>query len=169
MAALLRTVLSAILITLPISQARAQGAQDKPRGERSTHPVRHRATFIFGRPGNADQVGTTVHIAALDTMRFKPSTVHVRPGETVRFIVTDVGKTPHEFVIGDRQEQLEHEQEMQAMPGMPRHDPNAISLAPGQTKTLIWKFSNTPGVVEYACHEPGHFAAGMIGRIYVKK
>ncbi len=166
---LLPIVLSAVLFTLPVSSALAQGTPAMSAVERGAQPSRHRVRFSFGQPGSAGQVQKTIHIAALDSMRFNPSTVHVRPGETVRFIVTDVGRIRHEFVIGDKQEQLEHEQEMHAMPGMPMHDPNGISLAPGQTKSLIWKFSDTPGVVEYACHEPGHFAAGMIGRIYVKK
>ncbi|MHB1529352.1 MAG: cupredoxin domain-containing protein [Acidiferrobacteraceae bacterium] len=168
MSALLPVALSVLLFTLPVSSALAQGTPDTPGGEHNAQPLsRHRTRFTFGQPGRAGQVQKTIHIFALDSMRFKPSTVRVRPGETVRFIVTDAGRIRHEFVIGDKQEQLEHDQEMRAMPNMPMHDPNGISLAPGQTKTLIWKFADTPGRVEYACHEPGHFAAGMIGRIYV--
>lgn len=165
MKTLLSIVLSAVLFSLPMSSALAQGTPDMPGMQR----VAHRVTFTFGEPGRADQVQKTIHIAALDTMRFNPAAAYVRPGETVRFVVTDMGRIRHEFVIGNKQEQLEHEQEMHAVPGMPMHDPNGISLAPGQTKSLIWTFADTPGVVEYACHEPGHFAAGMIGRIYVEK
>lgn len=164
-----RIALCAALLGSAMPLALAQGMPDMPGMEHGTHASPHEDKFTFGRPGKAGQVQKTIHITALDSMRFRPSTVQVHPGETVRFIVTNAGKLRHEFVIGDRREQTEHEKEMRAMPNMPMHDPNGISLAPGQTKTLIWQFAGTPGVVEYACHEPGHFAAGMIGRVYVGK
>lgn len=125
-------------------------------------------TFSFGHPGVAAKVDRTVKITALDTMRFVPATVRVKPGETVRFVVTDEGHLVHEFILGDRREQAEHEREMQRMGGMAMPDEaNGVTLQPGQTKTLIWTFGKA-GVVEYACHEPGHYAAGMVGKILVK-
>ena len=166
---LLRITLCVVLFGFTLPSALAQGMPDMPGMEHGAHAPSHEDKFTFGRPGKAGQVQKTIRITALDSMRFSPSTVQVRPGETVRFIVTNAGKVRHEFVIGDKREQIEHEKEMRAMPNMPMHDPNGISLAPGQTKTLIWQFADTPGVVEYACHEPGHFAAGMIGKIYVGK
>ena len=109
-----------------------------------------------------------IHIRALDTLRFDPARVVVSRGETVKFVVTNVGKLAHEFVIGDAAEQAAHEKEMQAMPGKSmKHDVNGISLPPGQTRTLVWTFTRD-GTVEYACHIPGHFAAGMVGKIIVK-
>ena len=54
--------------------------------------------------------------------------------------------------------------------GMPvgmRHDqPNSISLEPGETKELTWRFAGA-GTLEYACHEPGHYEGGMHGRLVV--
>ena len=124
--------------------------------------------FAFGHPGTAAKADRTVKITALDTMRFVPATVRVRPGETVRFVVTNEGKLVHEFILGDRREQAEHEREMQRMGGMAMPDEaNGVTLQPGQTKTLIWTFGKA-GVVEYACHQPGHYAAGMVGKILVK-
>ena len=124
--------------------------------------------FPFGHPGTAAGVDRTVRIAALDSMRFAPATLQVRAGETVRFIVTDQGQLIHEFVLGDRREQAEHEREMQRMGGMVMADEaNGVTLRPGQTKTLIWTFGKA-GEVEYACHQPGHYAAGMVGKILVK-
>ncbi len=120
----------------------------------------------FGQPGNAAQVDRTIKITALD-IRFDKTKLHVRTGETVRFIVINKGQLTHEFIIGDTQEQTEHEQEMQKMPGLDMpNEPNGIMLKPGQTKTLIWTFDQG-GVVEFACHVPGHFAAGMVGKILV--
>ncbi len=120
----------------------------------------------FGHPGKAAQVNHTIKITAMD-IRFDKVRLHVRAGETVRFIVTNKGQLTHEFIIGDARKQAEHEQEMQKMAGMVMPDEsNGITLKPGQTKTLIWTFGQK-GEVEFACHVPGHFAAGMVGKIFV--
>ncbi len=126
-----------------------------------------RGSFAFGEPGDARKVDRTIRIKALDTMRYDKRRLKVRAGETVRFIVTNTGKIRHEFVIGDAAEQREHEKEMQGMSGMVMPDEaNGISLAPGQTKSIVWQFAG-PGTVELACHEPGHYDAGMRSRIRV--
>ena len=120
----------------------------------------------FGYPGKAAQVDRTIQIATLD-IRFDNIRLLVRAGETVRFIVTNKGQLTHEFIIGNTLEQAEHEQEMQQMTDMDMPgEPNGITLKPGQTKTLIWTFG-LEGEVEIACHVPGHYAAGMVGKIFV--
>jgi uncharacterized cupredoxin-like copper-binding protein len=43
---------------------------------------------------------------------------------------------------------------------MKHKDPSTVSLAPGDTKNIIWKFENDETVV-FACNEVGHFEAGM--------
>ena len=122
----------------------------------------------FGHPGKTAQVDRTIQITAMD-IRFDKIRLHVRAGETVRFIVTNKGQLTHEFIIGDAREQVEHEKEMQQMAGMDMPDEsNGITLKPGQTKTLIWTFGQK-GEVEFACHVSGHFAAGMVGKISVNQ
>ena len=108
-----------------------------------------------------------IRITALD-IRFDKTQLSARSGETVRFIVTNKGRLTHEFTIGDAKEQAEHEKEMQRMDGKVMPDePNAMTLKPGETKTLIWTFGPKQ-VVEFACHVPGHYAAGMMGKISVR-
>jgi uncharacterized cupredoxin-like copper-binding protein len=120
----------------------------------------------FGHPGKAAQVDRTIRIITLDISMDK-TRLEVRAGETVSFIVTNNGQLAHEFIIGDAREQVEHEQEMQQMAGMDMPDEtNGITLKPGQTKTLIWTFGQK-GEVEFACHVPGHYSAGMVGKIFV--
>lgn len=47
------------------------------------------------------------------------------------------------------------------------HDlPNSITPQPGETSQLTWRFGDAASL-EYACHEPGHYEAGMRGRITV--
>lgn len=84
----------------------------------------------------------------------------------MRFEIVDRGALAHEFVIGDIAEQRAHDKEMAAMPDMPMDDPNGVSVAPGKTATLIWTFTR-PATLQYACHVPGHYAAGMVGQLNV--
>lgn len=120
-----------------------------------------------GRPGSAGRASRTIRVTALDTMRFDPQTIRVKAGETIRFVVTNKGKLPHEFVIGTPQEQKQHAEMMQKMPGMEHaDDENALTLAPGETKTLVWQFGQID-VAEIGCHEPGHYPAGMVAKVIV--
>lgn len=122
--------------------------------------------FAFGHPGAPGAHVRVIHIQALD-LSFEPKSITVQRGETVKFVITNKSPVTHEFVIGDPVLQTEHEKEMQTMPGMPMHDVNGVALPPGLTRELVWTFTRD-GVVEYACHVPGHFAAGMVGKIIIQ-
>ena len=121
-----------------------------------------------GQSGKLEKASRTIKIAALDTMRYDKENIRVKPGETVRFIVTNTGKIKHEFAIGTREEQLAHAEMMASMPDMKHEEGNAISLEPGETRELIWQFGKA-GAVAIACHLPGHFEAGMQARVNVRK
>jgi uncharacterized cupredoxin-like copper-binding protein len=82
-------------------------------------------------------------------------------GETVRFEVTNAGAIQHEFFIGDADAQAAHEAEMVEMGGMAHDELNGISVGPGETKELEHTFG-TPGEILIGCHEPGHYAGGMV-------
>jgi uncharacterized cupredoxin-like copper-binding protein len=124
------------------------------------HAVHGHAVSRAGQPGKASRVTRRIRMQALDTMRYAPEKLTVKSGQTVRFIVTDAGKLKHEFAIGDAEEQRQHAEMMKEMPDMKHDEGNAVSLEPGQTKELIWRFAK-PGNVEIACHIPGHYEAGM--------
>ena len=89
-------------------------------------------------------------------------------GEIITFVVTNSGAAVHEFVIGDAAVQDEHEEEMQGMEaGMPMGDePNALALAAGETTSITWHFTQA-GELQFACHQPGHYARGMVGTFTV--
>lgn len=125
-------------------------------------------TSAAGQVGSPDKVGRTIKITALDTMRYDKNSIRAKPGETIRFVVTNAGKIKHEFAIGTREEQQEHAEMMASMPDMKHEEGNAISLEPGETKELIWQFGKA-GSVEIACHLPGHYEAGMKAKVSVKK
>lgn len=121
-----------------------------------------------GQVGSLKKVGRTIKISTLDTMRYDKEIIRAKPGETVRFVVTNSGKIKHEFAIGTREEQLEHAEMMASMPDMEHDEGNAVTLEPGETRELIWQFGKA-GAVEIACHLPGHYEAGMKARVNVKK
>ena len=109
---------------------------------------------------------TTVQIKALDTLRFDPAAVTVRAGEKVRFVVTNAGKTDHEFVVGDKQVQMAHEDAMGSKSHMQMEALAALDLKPGETKEATVTFDK-PGVVMFGCHQPGHYKGGMVGTVTV--
>jgi uncharacterized cupredoxin-like copper-binding protein len=117
-----------------------------------------------GGPTTPDMASRTVAVSALDSMTFEPSGISADAGETITFVVTNAGAVVHEFTLGDAAMQQEHADQMEHMPGMAHDQPNSITLQPGETKHLTWHFGDAAGI-EYACHEPGHYEAGMRGRI----
>jgi uncharacterized cupredoxin-like copper-binding protein len=97
-------------------------------------------------------------------MTYEPRTIDVSAGQTVTFSVTNPGQAVHEFTIGNAAMQQEHADAMAHLPaGMPHDTPNSITLQPGETKELTWRFGDT-ATLQYACHQPGHYQAGMRGQ-----
>ena len=116
-----------------------------------------------------------VRVVMNDRFRYRPSSIMVRAGRRVTFAVTNAGKLPHEFTLGDRGTQLDHERQMQEMAptGVHVHDHThdsagggTLTVPPGETRRLTWTFEE-PGLVLYGCHVLGHWAAGMKGTIVV--
>ena len=106
---------------------------------------------------------TTDEVAARYS-NFNPEAITVDAGTTVRFTVTNGDPIAHEFIVGTRDEQLEHEEGTDES-----HDgaPGAASLEPGETEVVTYTFAR-PGSYEYACHLPGHYRYGMVGTVTVR-
>lgn len=121
----------------------------------------------FGVPGRPEAALRRIVVEAGDDMRFRPAHIRVRRGETVTFVVRNRGTQTHEFVLGGARELAEHAELMRRYPDMEHSDPNMLRLAPGQEGALTWTFTRA-GRVEFACLIPGHFEAGMRGRIRVR-
>ena len=120
----------------------------------------------LGAPADAANADRTIRMTASDQLAFDPAAVEVKAGETIKFEIENTGTTDHEFVLGSPEYQTEHEQEM-ASGAMDMHDePNTIEIPTGTTASLTWKFTEA-GTTSFACHEPGHFAGGMVGDITV--
>lgn len=120
----------------------------------------------LGKPGDAKKVSRTLEIGMGDDMRFTPANITVKRGETIRFAVRNNGALKHEMVLGTMKELKEHAALMRMSPEMEHDDPNAVSVEPGKTGVLIWQFTKA-GTFDFACLQPGHFEAGMAGKIIV--
>jgi uncharacterized cupredoxin-like copper-binding protein len=124
-------------------------------------------TTPFGREGDAGKVTKTIRVAMTDGMRFEPGNIAVRKGDTVRFVVANKGTVLHEMVIGTAQGLREHAELMKKFPGMEHDEPNMARVKPGATGEIVWRFTRA-GEFSYACLVPGHFEAGMVGKVVVK-
>jgi P-type Cu+ transporter len=110
-------------------------------------------------------VSRTIQVSTTDTLRFAPDALSVRAGETIAFEISNPGAVPHEFFVGTPAEQQAHEFEMAS--GAPMHaEPGQADLPAGATVRLVMSFDQ-PGALEFACHVPGHYPAGMRGTITV--
>jgi uncharacterized cupredoxin-like copper-binding protein len=116
---------------------------------------------IFVQPDVAP-MGTVANPRAIavnmtDGLKFEPTNIQVRKGETVRFVLSNLGKTTHEFMVGPADK-------VAADAGDGKITVEADELDAGSTHGLVYTF-NGPGPYTFACHEPGHFEAGMAGTI----
>ena len=130
------------------------------------HEHSHGDGDAIGVAGRAGKTTRTVSIDMTDTMRFKPSSISARQGETVRFVVRNSGQLKHEFVLGTEKELKEHAELMKKFPEMEHSEPNMVTVAPGKTGEIVWRFTK-PGRVDFACLQPGHYDAGMKGAVTV--
>jgi uncharacterized cupredoxin-like copper-binding protein len=102
-----------------------------------------------------------------DEMRFTPAAVTVRQGEIVRFVAHNKGKVLHEMVLGAMDELKEHAELMRKFPGMEHNGPHMTHVNPGKSGETGWRFTKA-GTYFFACLIPGHFEAGMIGKVVVE-
>ena len=123
--------------------------------------------FPFGSPADAANAERVVDIQTTDALTFEPADITVAAGETVTFRLTNDGAVAHDFTLGDQATQDEHETEMSEMGGMAHDEPNVATIPAGETVEVTWTFGDE-GTVLIGCHQPGHYAAGMTGRITVE-
>ena len=131
-----------------------------------SHGGGHGKEADIGQPGKAASVTRTIEIDMSDAMRFTPSSIDAKEGETIKFIVKNSGKIKHEMVLGTDKELKEHYEVMKKNPGMEHEDPKMATVQAGKTGEIIWQFSKT-GKIDFACLQPGHYDAGMKGAVSV--
>lgn len=121
----------------------------------------------FGQEGDPKKVSRTIKVDMADNMRFTPAELTVKRGETVRFVVHNDGKLLHEMVLGTQKALAEHAELMKKFPDMEHADPSIAHVKPGKRGEIVWQFTKA-GEFQFACLQPGHFEAGMVGKLTVK-
>jgi len=127
-------------------------------------------SYSVGVPAEAAVADRTVDVVMSDAMTytFTPNITSIRDGEVINFVVSNEGKIDHEFSIGNQEDQKEHAAMMVRMPGMVHDDPNTVTVTPGESRTLTWRFKGDDMVV-FACNIPGHYQAGMFKNAAITK
>lgn len=117
-------------------------------------------------PGSSASPVATVEVTMRDDNTYEPREIEVERGRAVRFVVVNAGKLRHEFLIGNVAQHQEHETQMaegekhggqhgeEELPG--------LGVAPGDKQDFTYTFPAGRELI-FACHEPGHFEAGMRG------
>nr|WP_315184486.1 cupredoxin family protein [uncultured Albidiferax sp.] len=135
-------------------------------GHAASHgPVKKEQTD-WGIAGDAKAAKRTVQISMLDSMRFSPDNITAKLGETIRFTMKNPGALGHELVIGTQAALDEHAALMVKFPGMEHDEPYMAHVGAGHSGSIVWTF-NRPGSFAFACLIPGHYQAGMVGKITV--
>jgi uncharacterized cupredoxin-like copper-binding protein len=122
----------------------------------------------FGKQGDPKKVNRTIVIDMSDAMRFSPREITVKQGETIKFVVANKGKLMHEMVLGTMDELKAHGEMMKQNPEMEHDDPYMAHVSPGKKEEMVWQFTKA-GEFNYGCLAPGHFEAGMLGKVKVVK
>jgi uncharacterized cupredoxin-like copper-binding protein len=144
--------------------ARAHEAHGKTRRDaEGSYAV---AQKPFGIVGFRRDVKRTLFVRMGDDMRFSPSHIDVKLGETVRLVFRNKGKLLHEWVLGTAPDLMAHAKSMQANPSMHHDEVHMVHVEPGRSEELVWHF-NREGSFQFACLMPAHYEAGMVGVVKV--
>ena len=162
---LLATLFIAANLTLPGAALGHGEAHDKAKTKKSAAAPEQKP---WGIAGDAKKATRTIKIDMRDEMEFVPSLITVKEGDTVRFEVKNSGRTMHELVIGTKDDLKAHAELMRKFPDMEHDEPYMAHVQPGKLESIVWRF-NRAGEFYYACLIPGHYEAGMVGKVVVQK
>ena len=121
----------------------------------------------FGIAADPRKAKRTIRVEMSDAMRYSPAEIRVQTGDAVRFVPVNKGRVLHEMVLGTLEALKKHAALMKKFPGMEHDEPHMAHVAPGKSGEIGWRFTR-PGTYYFACLIPGHFEAGMIGKVMVK-
>jgi uncharacterized cupredoxin-like copper-binding protein len=156
--------LAVLIVAMSAGTAFAHG--EKPHAGKGIDYSKAEQT-PFGRAADPKKAKRTVRVEMTDQMRFLPAEITVKRGEVVRFVPVNKGQVMHEMVLGTMDELKKHAEMMKKHPGMEHDEPHMAHVAPGKSGVMGWQFTNA-GEFFYGCLIPGHFDAGMIGKVTVK-
>lgn len=161
-----KAILVALAALAMNAGALAHGNEEHAGGARKYDASKVEDT-AFGREGDPAKATRTIRVDMSDAMRFTPADITVKRGETVKLVATNKGQVLHEMVLGTSDELKKHADMMKKFPGMEHDEPHMAHVKPGKSGEIVWQFTKA-GEFQFACLIPGHFEAGMVGKVTVK-
>lgn len=155
-----------LLIAIGIALAPAALAHGEKPHAATTVDYSKAEPTAFGIAADPSEAQRTIRVEMRDTMRFIPEHITVREGQIVRFIAENDGQVLHEMVLGTREELDKHAELMRRFPGMEHDELHMTHVKPGASGEIGWRFTR-PGTFYYGCLIPGHYEAGMVGKVTV--
>ncbi len=119
----------------------------------------------IGKPGDPNKISRIIKITTVENI-FLPNEIYVKEGETIQFIVKNVGNNKHEMMIDTMANLKRYAKKKRNNAETKAAGSNHIQLDPGESKALIWEFTKA-GTIDFACPLTGHFK-GMRGKINVE-
>ncbi len=143
---------------------------------------------MIGKKGKVENVTKVIHVKMFDNY-YEPKEIRIKQGETVKFVVKNMGELVHELNIATKEMHIKHQPEMAKMMeheilladkidkdkmkvmakmdhAMAHKHANSVLLEPNESGEIIWDFS-TSANLEIACNVPGHYETGMIAKIII--
>jgi uncharacterized cupredoxin-like copper-binding protein len=96
--------------------------------------------------------------------KFTPARIVVERGTTVRFVVHNADPIAHELIVGPAEVHERHEKGTESY-HPPK--PGEVTIAASEVAETTYTF-DSPGVVAFGCHLPGHWTYGMHGEVEVR-
>lgn len=126
--------------------------------------------------------GRVIEIEGNDMMKFSVTNIEAKPGEQLTVRLRTVGKMPkmamaHNFVLLAASADAAAFAQQAALAGATGYIPAKLAdqvlastelAGAGETVEVTFKAPAEAGSYDYICSFPGHFAAGMRGKLVVK-
>ena len=155
-----------LLLAIAVAYAPVAMAHGEKPGATSAIDYSKAEEHPFGRAADPRKAKRTVRVEMSDQMRYSPAEVTVKRGQVVRFVPVNKGQVLHEMVLGTMDDLKKHAELMKKHPGMEHDEPHMAHVAPGKRGEMGWQFTKA-GEYFYGCLIPGHFEAGMVGKVKV--
>lgn len=160
----LQTIAAAVLL---LGAVTVQAHGNETHGAPKKYDAAKVQDTAFGREGDPAKATRTIRVEMTDAMRFTPASITVKRGETVKLVASNKGQVLHEMVLGTAEELQKHAEMMKKFPDMEHDEPHMAHVKPGKSGEIVWQFTKA-GDFQFACLIPGHFEAGMVGKVTVK-
>ena len=72
------------------------------------------STKSIGEKGDPNNIDRVINIKMYDNY-YEPNLITIKKGETIKFIITNLGEMVHEYNIGTKEMHIKHQPEMQKL------------------------------------------------------